>query len=215
MYPLDFRHTDPAGDWPGREEDDLEPGAWRSAAEREVMFAVRGWTEGAQTELKVHVPTLAVVTGADEQAREALHALECVDASFQQRLQRFAQLWDVTPTMQGVAEAIAVRLLRPLEVEEDRCLDAYPCRLCEHSFESISDFRLHVQGQHSAAYADDLERAYMSSIGRRCWDSFDLLVPRVICCQGHRNDGSVVPVADLDTALEYTRHLEWSLAKPM
>ena len=24
---VDFRHTDPAGDWPGREEDDLEPGA--------------------------------------------------------------------------------------------------------------------------------------------------------------------------------------------
>ena len=37
-YPLDYRHTDPAGDWPGREEDDLEPGAWRSAAERKVMF---------------------------------------------------------------------------------------------------------------------------------------------------------------------------------
>lgn len=43
VYPLDFVRTGPAGDWPGREEDDLEPGAWRSAAERQVMFALQGW----------------------------------------------------------------------------------------------------------------------------------------------------------------------------
>ena len=160
-YPLAFRQTDPAGDWPGRDEDDLEPGAWRSAAERKMMFAVRGWSEDAQAELKLYVPTLAVVPGGDEGATDALRSLVCVDASFQQRLRQVAQLWDVTPTMQGVAEAIAVRLLRSLDVEEDTCLDAYPCRLCSQSFESISDFRQHVQGQHSAVYADDMERAYV------------------------------------------------------
>ena len=99
VYPLDFRHTDPAGDWPGREEDDLEPGAWRSAMERKVMFAVRGWTEAAHAELKLYVPTLEVVAGADEAARAALRALEHIDASFHMRLQGIAHLWDVTPTM--------------------------------------------------------------------------------------------------------------------
>lgn len=160
-YPLDFRQTDPAGDWPGRNEDDLEPGAWRSAAERKTLFALRGWSEGAQAELKLYVPTLAVVSGGDEGATDALRCLECVDASFQQRLQQVARSWDVTPTMQGVAEAIAVRLLRSLDVAEEACLDAYPCRLCSKSFESISDFRQHVQAQHSATYADDMERAYV------------------------------------------------------
>ena len=84
-----------------------------------------------------------------------------MDASFQQRLQQVARLWDVTPTMHGVAEAIAKRLLQPLDVEEDTCWERYPCRLCSQSFESISDFRQHVQGQHSAVYADDMERAYV------------------------------------------------------
>eukprot|EP00434_Breviolum_minutum_P028084 symbB.v1.2.024842.t1/scaffold2378.1/size80641/1 len=160
-YPLDYRHTDPAGDWPGREEDDLEPGAWRSAAERKVMFSLRGWSEASQAELKLYVPTLAVVEGCDESARDALRSLECVDASFQQRLQQVARAWDVTPTMHGAAEAIAKRLLQPLDVEEDTCWERYPCRLCSQSFESISDFRQHVQGQHSAVYADDMERAYV------------------------------------------------------
>ena len=40
-YPLVYLQTDPAGDWPGREEEDLEPGAWRSAAERNLC--VDGW----------------------------------------------------------------------------------------------------------------------------------------------------------------------------
>lgn len=160
-YPLVYLQTDPAGDWPGREEDDLEPGAWRSAAERNMMFSLRGWSEASQAELKLYVPTLAVVEGGDEGARDALRSLEWVDASFQQRLQQVARLWDVTPTMHGVAEAIAKRLLQPLDVEEDTCWERYPCRLCSQSFESISDFRQHVQGQHSAVYADDMERAYV------------------------------------------------------
>lgn len=160
-YPLVYLQTDPAGDWPGREEDDLEPGAWRSAAERNMMFSLRGWSEASQAELKLYVPTLAVVEGGDEGARDALRSLECVDASFQQRLQQVARAWDVTPTMHGVAEAIAKRLLQPLDVEEDTCWETYPCRLCSQSFESISDFRQHVQGQHSAVYADDMERAYV------------------------------------------------------
>ena len=100
-YPLVYLQTDPAGDWPGREEDDLEPGAWRSAAERNMMFSLCGWSEASQAELKLYVPTLAVVEGGDEGARNALRSLECVDASFQQRLQQVARAWDVTPTMHG------------------------------------------------------------------------------------------------------------------
>ena len=45
-YPLVYLQTDPAGDWPGREEDDLEPGAWRPAAERNMMFSLRGMVGG-------------------------------------------------------------------------------------------------------------------------------------------------------------------------
>ena len=55
---------------------------------------------------------------------------------------------------------LAKKLLQPLDVEEDTCWERYPCRLCSQSFESISDFRQHVQGQHSV-HADDMERAYV------------------------------------------------------
>ena len=70
---------------------------------------VRGFA--SRTQIVCHVPTLAVVEGGDEGARDALRSLECVDASFQQRLQQVARAWDVTPTMHGVAEAIAKRVL--------------------------------------------------------------------------------------------------------
>ena len=68
---------------------------------------------------------------------------------------------EMTPTMHSLAEAIAKRLLQPLDVEEDTCKERHPCRLCSQSFESISDFRQHVQGLHSTVYADDIERVFV------------------------------------------------------
>ena len=42
----------------------------------QVMFSLRGWSEASQSELKLYVPTLAVVEGCDESARDALRSLE-------------------------------------------------------------------------------------------------------------------------------------------
>ena len=78
---------------------------------------------------------------------------------FYDKLGTVAMRLQVSPTVNGVGEALSRLALRQFELDED--IEAYPCRLCNSGFLDEADLHEHVKEKHAASYANDPQRAFV------------------------------------------------------
>ena len=67
------------------------------------------------------------------------------------KLQRVAAMLDCTPTISGIGEVLARRLLYHGTDDVDEILDRYVCRLCHFSADNQKDFHEHLVEKHRGA----------------------------------------------------------------
>ena len=77
-------------------------------------------------------------------------ALENVNISFPIKLQRVAAMLDCTPTISGIGEVLARRLLYHSSDDVEEPLDRYVCRLCLFSADNQKAFHEHLVEKHRA-----------------------------------------------------------------
>ena len=116
---------------------------------------------GARVFDRFYVPTMDVLGSCDETAAWAFDYLQKplgLD-SFYDKLGTVAMRLQVSPTVNGVGEALSRLALRQFELDED--IEAYPCRLCNSGFLDEADLHEHVKEKHAASYANDPQRAFV------------------------------------------------------
>ena len=116
---------------------------------------------GARVFDRFYVPTMDVLGSCDETAVWAFDYLQKplgLDR-FYDKLGTVAMRLQVSPTVNGVGEALSRLALRQFELDED--IEAYPCRLCNSGFLDEADLHEHVKEKHAASYANDPQRAFV------------------------------------------------------
>ena len=116
---------------------------------------------GARVFDRFYVPTMDVLGSCDETAAWAFDYLQKplgLDR-FYDKLGTVAMRLQVSPTVNGVGEALSRLALRQFELDED--IEAYPCRLCKSGFSDEADLHEHVKEKHAASYANDPQRAFV------------------------------------------------------
>ena len=116
---------------------------------------------GARVFDRFYVPTMDVLGSCDETAAWAFDYLQKplgLDR-FYDKLGTVAMRLQVSPTVNGVGEALSRLALRQFELDED--IEAYPCRLCNSGFLDEADLHEHVKEKHAASYANDPQRAFV------------------------------------------------------
>ena len=96
-----------------------------------------------------------MLRGVDTLAEEALRYMARLDVQLVRKLEHVGQMLNTTPSYFGVAEAIAAKILREFEDDAEGDLRAYPCRLCECSYDQDSELRDHIASQHASFRAND------------------------------------------------------------
>ena len=136
--------------------DDMEGGVkWRSETERSLMHSIAGWHEGYVPQ-PLFVPLLDMLSVDEESSspsllQEVFLVLENVNMSLPIKLQRVAAMLDCTPTISGIGEALARRVLHHSTDDVDEPLDRYVCRLCLFSADNQKDFHEHLVEKHRGA----------------------------------------------------------------
>ena len=102
-----------------------------------------------------------MLRGVDTLAEEALRYMARPDVQLVRKLEHVGQMLNTTPSYFGVAEAIAGKILREFQDDAEGDLRAYPCRLCECSYDQDSELRDHIASQHASFRANDTVRAYV------------------------------------------------------
>ena len=136
--------------------EDMEGGVkWRSDTERALVHSIVGWHEGYAPQ-PCFVPLTDILFGADRSSvpasvSEVFLVLENVNMSFAVKVQRVAAMLECTPTISGIGEALAERLLhRSDDVAEER-LDRFTCRLCHFCCDDQKSFLEHLVEKHRGA----------------------------------------------------------------
>ena len=136
--------------------DDMEGGVkWRSEIERSLMYSIPGWHEGYVPQPSF-VPLTELLCFEEESSSPSLLedvflVLENVNMPFAIKLQRVAATLDCTPTISGIGEALARRLLHHSSDDVEEPLDRYVCRLCHFSADNQKAFHEHLVEKHRGA----------------------------------------------------------------
>ncbi|CAK9000301.1 unnamed protein product, partial [Durusdinium trenchii] len=132
------------------EGDSLRGVLWRSAAERALMFSIPGWREEGKGKEEFH-PLQDFckhwLPEADEM--ECLDLLTNTQRPVTWKLEQVARRLDCSPTVSGVQEALAKRLLRSFPEDAGECLQKFCCRLCPTDCADAKSFKEHVAQEHA------------------------------------------------------------------
>ncbi|CAK9076536.1 Transketolase [Durusdinium trenchii] len=141
------------------EGDSLRGVPWRSAAERALMFSIPGWREEGKGKEEFH-PLQDFckhwLPEADEM--ECLDLLTNTQRPVAWKLEQVARRLDCSPTVSGVQEALAKRLLRSFPEDAGECLQKFCCRLCPTDCADAKSFKEHVAQEHAGVGLQDTPR---------------------------------------------------------
>ncbi|CAK9025806.1 unnamed protein product, partial [Durusdinium trenchii] len=141
------------------EGDSLRGVLWRSAAERALMFSIPGWREEGKGKEEFH-PLQDFckhwLPEADEM--ECLDLLTNTQRPVTWKLEQVARRLDCSPTVSGVQEALAKRLLRSFPEDAGECLQKFCCRLCPTDCADAKSFKEHVAQEHAGVGLQDTPR---------------------------------------------------------
>ena len=141
------------------EGDSLRGVLWRSAAERALMFSIPGWREEGKGKEEFH-PLQEFckhwLPEADEM--ECLDLLTNTQRPVTWKLEQVARRLDCSPTVSGVQEALAKRLLRSFPEDAGECLQKFCCRLCPTDCADAKSFKEHVAQEHAGVGLQDTPR---------------------------------------------------------
>ena len=132
---------------------------WRSAAERALLFAVPGWSEGGCRK-QCYVPLEDLVGDANQVVMGALRLLQDPQKSLTRKLERVAALLDCSPTLPAVNEAVSGHLLRSFSDDPSVLSERYCCRLCDFNCQNLTDLKEHIVSSHCVRSLD-VERAFV------------------------------------------------------
>ena len=148
---------------------------WRSAAERALMFSIPGWREEGKGKEEFHpLQDFCKHWFPEAEEMECLDLLENTQRPLAWKLEQVARRLDCSPTVSGVQEALAKRLLRPFPDDAGECLQNFAVDFALPTSQMQSPSRSALPGARlcrPARYSSDAGRLCRSPATRRIYAS--------------------------------------------